>query len=178
MPRPTGCCPWGKCPALAPLSPPPGGESQTPLVAPNQLGRGHWLVPEATMCSTATLAAPRHLGFSDVSHDSARVFWEGSPRPVRLFRVSFVSSEGSHSGQVRVPGATGGPGVQRGRGEQRGPAPPAPTPCVHSCWVLAEPPAPASACCGADSIPAFGGPSLQGQGRDRCEARNQTNTHK
>nr|XP_035940541.1 collagen alpha-1(XX) chain [Halichoerus grypus] len=53
---------------------------------------------------TATLAAPRHLGFSDVSHDSARVFWEGSPRPVRLFRVSFVSSEGSHSGQVEAPG--------------------------------------------------------------------------
>ncbi|XP_045742247.1 collagen alpha-1(XX) chain [Mirounga angustirostris] len=53
---------------------------------------------------TATLAPPRHLGFSDVSHDSARVFWEGIPRPVRLFRVSFVSSEGSHSGQVETPG--------------------------------------------------------------------------
>ncbi|XP_072591481.1 collagen alpha-1(XX) chain isoform X2 [Vulpes vulpes] len=53
---------------------------------------------------TSTLAPPRHLGFSDVSHDSARVFWDGLPRPVRLFRVSFVSSDGSHSGQVEVPG--------------------------------------------------------------------------
>nr|XP_012421250.1 PREDICTED: collagen alpha-1(XX) chain [Odobenus rosmarus divergens] len=53
---------------------------------------------------TATLVPPRHLGFSDVSHDSVRVFWEGIPRPVRLFRVSFVSSEGSHSGQVEAPG--------------------------------------------------------------------------
>uniref|UniRef100_A0A8C0N354 Collagen type XX alpha 1 chain n=1 Tax=Canis lupus familiaris TaxID=9615 RepID=A0A8C0N354_CANLF len=53
---------------------------------------------------TSTLAPPRHLGFSDVSHDSARVFWDGLPRPVRLFRVSFFSSDGSHSGQVEVPG--------------------------------------------------------------------------
>nr|XP_055161158.1 collagen alpha-1(XX) chain [Nyctereutes procyonoides] len=53
---------------------------------------------------TSTLAPPRHLGFSDVSHDSARVFWDRLPRPVRLFRVSFVSSDGSHSGQVEVPG--------------------------------------------------------------------------
>ncbi|XP_041588108.1 collagen alpha-1(XX) chain isoform X1 [Vulpes lagopus] len=53
---------------------------------------------------TSTLAPPRHLGFSDVSHDSARVFWDSLPRPVRLFRVSFVSSDGSHSGQVEVPG--------------------------------------------------------------------------
>ncbi|XP_029774395.1 collagen alpha-1(XX) chain isoform X3 [Suricata suricatta] len=53
---------------------------------------------------TSTLEPPRHLGFSDVSHDSARVFWEGVSKPVRLFRISFVSSEGSHSGQVEVPG--------------------------------------------------------------------------
>ncbi|XP_040493811.1 collagen alpha-1(XX) chain [Ursus maritimus] len=53
---------------------------------------------------TATLVPPRHLGFSDVTHDSARVFWEGLLRPVSLFRVSFVSREGGHSGQVEAPG--------------------------------------------------------------------------
>ncbi|XP_066092381.1 collagen alpha-1(XX) chain isoform X1 [Saccopteryx bilineata] len=53
---------------------------------------------------TPALAHPRHLGFSDVSHDSARVSWEGSPRPVRLCRVSYVSSGGSHSGQMEAPG--------------------------------------------------------------------------
>nr|2EE3_A Chain A, Collagen alpha-1(XX) chain [Homo sapiens] len=50
------------------------------------------------------LAPPRHLGFSDVSHDAARVFWEGAPRPVRLVRVTYVSSEGGHSGQTEAPG--------------------------------------------------------------------------
>ncbi|XP_039092869.1 collagen alpha-1(XX) chain [Hyaena hyaena] len=54
---------------------------------------------------TSTLTPPRHLGFSDVSHDSARVFWEGISKPVRLFRISFISSEGSHSGQVEAPGS-------------------------------------------------------------------------
>ncbi|XP_036915733.1 collagen alpha-1(XX) chain [Sturnira hondurensis] len=53
---------------------------------------------------TPTLAAPRHLSFSDVTHDSARVSWEGPLRPVRLFRVSFVSTKGSHSGQTEAPG--------------------------------------------------------------------------
>ncbi|XP_074203738.1 collagen alpha-1(XX) chain isoform X3 [Camelus bactrianus] len=53
---------------------------------------------------TPTLGAPRRLDFSDVSHDSARVSWEGIQRPVRLFRVSYVSSKGGHSGQTEVPG--------------------------------------------------------------------------
>ncbi|XP_070342369.1 collagen alpha-1(XX) chain isoform X5 [Equus asinus] len=48
--------------------------------------------------------ASTSLGFSDVSHDSARVFWEATPRPVRLFRVSYVSSKGGHSGQTEAPG--------------------------------------------------------------------------
>uniref|UniRef100_A0A452VBF9 Collagen type XX alpha 1 chain n=1 Tax=Ursus maritimus TaxID=29073 RepID=A0A452VBF9_URSMA len=60
---------------------------------------------------TATLVPPRHLGFSDVTHDSARVFWEGLLRPVSLFRVSFVSREGGHSGQApgNATAATLGP---------------------------------------------------------------------
>ncbi|XP_077908288.1 collagen alpha-1(XX) chain isoform X17 [Ictidomys tridecemlineatus] len=53
---------------------------------------------------TPALAPPRHLGFSDVSHDSARVSWEGTQRPMRLVRVSYISSDGGHSGQISVPG--------------------------------------------------------------------------
>nr|XP_055121393.1 collagen alpha-1(XX) chain isoform X7 [Symphalangus syndactylus] len=53
---------------------------------------------------TPALAPPRHLGFSDVSHNAARVFWEGAPRPVRLVRVTYASSEGGHSGQTEAPG--------------------------------------------------------------------------
>uniref|UniRef100_A0A2K5TTG8 Collagen alpha-1(XX) chain n=1 Tax=Macaca fascicularis TaxID=9541 RepID=A0A2K5TTG8_MACFA len=53
---------------------------------------------------TPVPAPPRHLGFSDVSHDTVRVIWEGAPRPVRLVRVTYVSSEGGHSGQTETPG--------------------------------------------------------------------------
>ncbi|KAB0349451.1 hypothetical protein FD754_014308 [Muntiacus muntjak] len=53
---------------------------------------------------TPALATPRHLSFSDVSHDSARVSWEGTARPVRLFRVNYISGKGGHSGQTEVPG--------------------------------------------------------------------------
>ncbi|XP_030681169.1 collagen alpha-1(XX) chain isoform X2 [Nomascus leucogenys] len=53
---------------------------------------------------TPALAPLRHLGFSDVSHNTARVFWEGAPRPVRLVRVTYASSEGGHSGQTEAPG--------------------------------------------------------------------------
>lgn len=54
------------------------------------------------LCSTAALAPPGPLGFSDVSHDSALVTWGDTPRPAHLFRVSYVSSDGGHSGQVRA----------------------------------------------------------------------------
>ncbi|XP_070275708.1 collagen alpha-1(XX) chain isoform X7 [Myotis yumanensis] len=53
---------------------------------------------------TSPLAPPTPLIFSDVSHDSARVSWEGTLRPVQLFRVSYLSSKGSHSGQIEAPG--------------------------------------------------------------------------
>ncbi|XP_033622883.1 collagen alpha-1(XX) chain isoform X14 [Fukomys damarensis] len=53
---------------------------------------------------TPALAPARHLGFSDVSHDSARVTWEGTQRPTHLVRVSYVSSDGGHTGQKEAPG--------------------------------------------------------------------------
>ncbi|XP_027275726.1 collagen alpha-1(XX) chain [Cricetulus griseus] len=54
---------------------------------------------------TTALGPPRHLSFSDVSYNSACVSWEAQ-RPVRLVKVSYVSSDGSHSGQAQVPGNT------------------------------------------------------------------------
>uniref|UniRef100_A0A8C2UUS3 Collagen alpha-1(XX) chain n=1 Tax=Chinchilla lanigera TaxID=34839 RepID=A0A8C2UUS3_CHILA len=53
---------------------------------------------------TPALAPPRHLSFLDVSHDSARVTWEGTQRPAQLIRVSYVSSDGGHSGKKEAPG--------------------------------------------------------------------------
>ncbi|CAO2577288.1 Collagen alpha-1(XX) chain [Lemmus lemmus] len=52
---------------------------------------------------TTALGPPRHLSFSDVSYNSACVSWEAQ-RPMRLVKVSYVSSDGSHSGQTQVPG--------------------------------------------------------------------------
>ncbi|XP_008072965.1 collagen alpha-1(XX) chain [Carlito syrichta] len=53
---------------------------------------------------TPTLVPPRHLSFSDVSHDSVCVSWEGTLRTVHLVRITYVSSEGGHSGQLEAPG--------------------------------------------------------------------------
>lgn len=89
------------------------------------------------MCSAATLVPPRHLGFSDVTHDSARVFWEGLLRPVSLFRVSFVSREGGHSGQVRAAPAQGPLGDLGFNGDELNTGGPAPAaPCTLLSWWL------------------------------------------
>lgn len=54
-------------------------------------------------CSCSHPGHPRHLSFCDVSHDSAHAFpGEGTARPVRLFRVSYVSGKGRPLGQVRA----------------------------------------------------------------------------
>lgn len=57
--------------------------------------------PEALLCLAAVLGPPRHLSFSDVRYNSTCVSWEAQ-RPLRLVKVSYVSSDGSHSGQVRA----------------------------------------------------------------------------
>ncbi|XP_078228224.1 collagen alpha-1(XX) chain isoform X3 [Callithrix jacchus] len=104
-----GCLPTGQMPHQVPQPSMAWGSSGPlspshcpPLSCPQRPCAGL----EALLCSAATLAPPRHLGFSDVSHDSVRVFWERTPRPVRLIRVTYVSSEGGHSGQTEAPGNT------------------------------------------------------------------------
>ncbi|ELK04409.1 Collagen alpha-1(XX) chain [Pteropus alecto] len=82
------------------LQTPPSG----PISPSCMFGKAGRLDPEALLCSAGPPGPPKHLGFSDVSHDSARVFWEGTPRPVRPCRVSYVSGEGGHSGQTEAPG--------------------------------------------------------------------------
>lgn len=57
--------------------------------------------PVALLCLAAVLGPPRHLSFSDVRYNSTCVSWEAQ-RLVRLVKVSYVSSDGSHSGQVRA----------------------------------------------------------------------------
>lgn len=111
MPTPAAC-PQGRCSLHSVLSLPRGGGPEplsvlplpTRATGPRQQGVS---APEALLCSAAILAPPRHLGFSDVSHNSVRVTWEGTQKPSRLVRVSYVSSDGGHSGQVGAdqPGA-------------------------------------------------------------------------
>lgn len=108
-------CPAGQVPLLVSQSSMAWGTSgplgPSPCPTPPLLWRPRAGL-EALLCSAAVLAPLKHLGFSDVSHDTARVIWEGAPRPVRLVRVTYVSSEGGHSGQVRAEPARG-PSVSR-----------------------------------------------------------------
>lgn len=79
--------------------------------------RAGMAAPEALLCLVAVLGPPRHLSFSDVRYNSTCVSWEAQ-RPLRLVKVSYVSSDGSHSGQVRagtqkfqrLPGGAQNPG--------------------------------------------------------------------
>lgn len=136
---PADCCPlwlpatfhgWG--------TPTPSGSPIRPGHRP-PFPRTCGAVPEALVCPAAALAPPRHLSFSDVSHDSARVSWEGTARPVRLFRVSYVSSKGGHSGQVRPAPARGRcPGLSSGVSCPWGPSAlrlPHWAPCIQGRWV-------------------------------------------
>lgn len=169
---------WGTAdPSGGPSSPSPC--PPTPI----HLGTGCWLVPEASTRSAATLAPPGHLSFSDVSHDSARVSWEGVSKPVRLFRISFASSDGSHSGEVRAAPAQGPlGGVVSSRNEVNrvggDPAPSAPPP-PHSQllgvgWAPGRQPWPDEERHG----PCLPGGQSAGVGGDWWEARNWTHTPK
>ncbi|KAM9589757.1 LOW QUALITY PROTEIN: collagen alpha-1(XX) chain [Trichechus inunguis] len=50
---------------------------------------------QGVQARTLALAPPRHLDFENVTHDSARVLWEGP---------MYISSEGGHLGQLEAPG--------------------------------------------------------------------------
>ncbi|XP_027705902.1 collagen alpha-1(XX) chain [Vombatus ursinus] len=58
--------------------------------------------PRSIRVKTQSLDLPKHLSFSEVSHSSARVHWEASSRGVRVYRVSYVSLEGSQAGEIDV----------------------------------------------------------------------------
>lgn len=128
--RPTGCHPSGQSRRCGPQGL-HGWRAPDPAQWPHQpgcmLGEAGRLVPEALLCSAGPLAPHKRLNFSDVSHDSARVSWEGPPRPVRPCRVSYVSGEGGHSGQVRAGRCPGAPE------------------CPRRCWCPEPPPSPVSA---------------------------------
>lgn len=128
--RPTGCHPSGQSCRCGPQGL-HGWRAPDPAQWPHQpgcmLGEAGRLVPEALLCSAGPLAPHKRLNFSDVSHDSARVSWEGPPRPVRPCRVSYVSGEGGHSGQVRAGRCPGAPE------------------CPRRCWCPEPPPSPVSA---------------------------------
>ncbi|XP_049725627.1 collagen alpha-1(XX) chain-like isoform X2 [Elephas maximus indicus] len=64
------------------------------------------------LATTSALAPPRHLDFENVTHNSARVLWEGPQTPARLCRATYISSKGDHLGQVRE--ALPAPGVYFG----------------------------------------------------------------
>uniref|UniRef100_A0A7M4EDF1 Collagen type XX alpha 1 chain n=1 Tax=Crocodylus porosus TaxID=8502 RepID=A0A7M4EDF1_CROPO len=52
------------------------------------------------------LSPPRHLSFSEISHGSVRVSWEAASPDVKAHRVTYVSSQGSNTGEVIPSGAS------------------------------------------------------------------------
>uniref|UniRef100_A0A8V0ZTL2 Collagen alpha-1(XX) chain n=1 Tax=Gallus gallus TaxID=9031 RepID=A0A8V0ZTL2_CHICK len=54
--------------------------------------------------STLALSPPRYLSFSELSHSSVRVSWEPASPAVKGHRVTYMSSRGSNTGEVEVPG--------------------------------------------------------------------------
>ncbi|XP_019365652.1 PREDICTED: collagen alpha-1(XX) chain [Gavialis gangeticus] len=58
--------------------------------------------PASIQETTWALSPPRHLSFSEISHGSVRVSWEAASPDVKAHRVTYVSSQGSNTGEVRV----------------------------------------------------------------------------
>uniref|UniRef100_A0A803TQ24 Collagen type XX alpha 1 chain n=1 Tax=Anolis carolinensis TaxID=28377 RepID=A0A803TQ24_ANOCA len=52
------------------------------------------------------LSPPKHLLFSNISYASVQVNWEAAFIAVNAHRITYVSSRGSNSGEVEVPGNT------------------------------------------------------------------------
>ncbi|XP_053169524.1 collagen alpha-1(XX) chain isoform X2 [Hemicordylus capensis] len=60
--------------------------------------------PASVQETTLGLSPPQHLRFSDISHGSVRVNWDVSWHAVKAHRVTYISSRGSNTGEVEVPG--------------------------------------------------------------------------
>ncbi|XP_054701975.1 collagen alpha-1(XX) chain isoform X5 [Grus americana] len=60
--------------------------------------------PASIQETTLALSPPRYLSFSELSHASVRVSWEAASPAVKAHRVTYVSSRGSNTGEVEVPG--------------------------------------------------------------------------
>ncbi|XP_025948628.2 collagen alpha-1(XX) chain [Dromaius novaehollandiae] len=60
--------------------------------------------PASIQETTLALSPPRYLSFSEISHASVRVSWEAASQAVKAHRVTYVSSRGSNTGEVEVPG--------------------------------------------------------------------------
>ncbi|XP_035755165.1 collagen alpha-1(XX) chain [Egretta garzetta] len=60
--------------------------------------------PASIQETTLALSPPRYLSFSELSHASVRVSWEAASPAVKAHRVAYVSSRGSNTGEVEVPG--------------------------------------------------------------------------
>ncbi|XP_072206162.1 collagen alpha-1(XX) chain [Excalfactoria chinensis] len=60
--------------------------------------------PASIQETTLALSPPRYLSFSELSHSSVRVSWEPASLAVKGHRVTYVSSRGSNTGEVEVPG--------------------------------------------------------------------------
>ncbi|KAJ7332147.1 hypothetical protein JRQ81_014327, partial [Phrynocephalus forsythii] len=60
--------------------------------------------PASVQETTLALGPPKHLRFSNINHASVRVNWEVASHAVKTHRVTYVSSQGSNSGGVDVPG--------------------------------------------------------------------------
>ncbi|XP_062835111.1 collagen alpha-1(XX) chain [Anolis carolinensis] len=62
--------------------------------------------PASVQETTLALSPPKHLLFSNISHASVQVNWEAAFIAVNAHRITYVSSRGSNSGEVEVPGNT------------------------------------------------------------------------
>uniref|UniRef100_A0A8C4TTP3 Collagen alpha-1(XX) chain n=1 Tax=Falco tinnunculus TaxID=100819 RepID=A0A8C4TTP3_FALTI len=60
--------------------------------------------PASIQETTLALSPPRYLSFSELSHASVRVSWEAASSAVKAHHLTYVSSRGSNTGEVEVPG--------------------------------------------------------------------------
>ncbi|XP_061486995.1 collagen alpha-1(XX) chain-like isoform X2 [Rhineura floridana] len=60
--------------------------------------------PASVQETTLALSPPLYLRFSNISHASVRVNWEAALHAVKKHCITYISSTGSNTGEVEVPG--------------------------------------------------------------------------